>query len=250
VAEESRASQIERAIREVAGLDVMVEETDGTITLEGMVDSERDRQAAEDIAADLAGDADIDNALEVEDLLPVSVEAFASEERSAEVLEGLPEGGGAEIELNPDFTDQSLVRDPFSISGPRDGADDDEGADDGDRVYIPPTDPVSSTDARGEAVVLGGFGISATDDVGTDVLVDDHGYGDEAIADAVRRELREDAATTDLRVRVVVRDGVVHLHGAVPDLNDADAAEEVASRVTGVREIREELDVEADGPFR
>ena len=71
--EESRADQIERAIREVAELDVVVEESDGVITLEGIVDSERDREAAEDIAADLAGDAEIDNALEVQDTLPVSV---------------------------------------------------------------------------------------------------------------------------------------------------------------------------------
>jgi len=42
---------------------------------------------------------------------------------------------------------------------------------------------------------------------------------------------------------VVVRDGVVHLHGTVTDLDDADAAEEVASRIPGVREVREELDV-------
>jgi len=245
VVEESRAAQIERAIREVAGLDVVVEEADGTITLEGVVDSERDREAAEDIAADLAGDADIDNALEVEDLLPVSVEAFASEQRSAEVSERMPEAGEAKVELNPDFTDQSLAHDPFAVSGPTDGVDDGEDTHDGDRVYVPPTDPVSTVDQHGEAAILGGFGISATDDVGTDVLVDDHGYGDEAIADAVRRELREDASTTGLQVRVVARNGVVHLHGAVPDLDDADAAEEVASRVRGVREVREELDVEA-----
>jgi osmotically-inducible protein OsmY len=245
VAEESRASEIERAIRDVAGLDVVVEEAEGTITLEGMVDSERDRQAAEANAADLASDADIDNALEVEDLLPVRVEAFVSELRSAEVTERVPEAGEADVELNPDSTDQSLVRDPFAVSGPTDGVDDGEDADDGDRVYVPPTDPISSTDGHAQAVVLGGFGISATDDVGSDVLVDDHRYDDEAIADAVRRELREDAATTDLLARVVVRNGVVHLHDAVPDLDDADAAEEVASRVRGVREVREELDVEA-----
>ena len=43
--EESRAAQIERAIREVAGLDVVVEESDGVILLEGVVDSEREEQS-------------------------------------------------------------------------------------------------------------------------------------------------------------------------------------------------------------
>src|SRR3954453_6194902 len=78
MADESRAAQIERAIREIADLDVVVEDADGVITLEGIVDSERDREAAEDIAADLAGGASIDNALEVQDLLPVSVDTFSS----------------------------------------------------------------------------------------------------------------------------------------------------------------------------
>jgi len=68
--------------------------------------------------------------------------------------------------------------------------------------------------------------------------------GDEAIADAIRRELREDAATTDLRIRVVVRQGIVRLLGKVPTLDDADNAESVAARVAGVRELIEELDVE------
>src|SRR3954449_1723665 len=97
MAEESRASQIERAIREAADLDVVVEEADGVITLEGIVDSERDREAAEDIAADLAGDARIDNALEVQDLLPVSVDTFSSELRSAEIPEAASEAETVEI---------------------------------------------------------------------------------------------------------------------------------------------------------
>ena len=67
--------------------------------------------------------------------------------------------------------------------------------------------------------------------------------GDEAIADAIRRELREDALTTDLTIRVTVRDGVAHLRGSVPSLDDAESAEEVAGRVPGVREVIEELDV-------
>jgi osmotically-inducible protein OsmY len=243
MAEESKAARIERAIREVAELDVVVEDQGGTLVLEGIVDSERDRQAAEDIAADLAGDAEIDNALEVQDLLPVSVDAFSDEQRSADQPErpfGLGDDDGA---LNPDFTDQPQVRDAEAVSGPTDSVDD-EDEDDGNWAYVPPTDPVVTTDAHGQAVVLGGFGTSALDENDGEDLAENQGYGDEAVADAVRRALREDAATTELPVRVVVREGVVHLHGRVEDLDDADSAEEVASRVPGVREVLEELRVD------
>ncbi len=67
--------------------------------------------------------------------------------------------------------------------------------------------------------------------------------GDEAIADAIRRELREDAATTALAVDVAVYRGVARLRGTVQDIADAENAEEVAARVPGVLEVREELDV-------
>src|SRR5919204_2063333 len=56
------------------------------------------------------------------------------------------------------------------------------------------------------------------------------GPGDEALADAVRRELAEDSATTDLNIVVAVRNGVAHLRGRVSDLDDADNPESVAGR--------------------
>jgi osmotically-inducible protein OsmY len=118
------------------------------------------------------------------------------------------------------------------------------GADDpasgGDAVYSPPIDPVVTTDAHGRAHVLGGFGS------GEEVSVEpssDYRPGDEALADAVRRELAEDAATADLSIFVAVRNGVAHLRGQVADLDDADNAESVAARVPGIREVAEELDV-------
>src|SRR5438045_4522284 len=97
MAVESKAIQIERAIREVAGLDVVVEDQVATLVLEGIVDSERDRQAAEDIAADLAGDATIDNALEIQDVFPMSVDVFSDEIRSGDLTEdvdGITAAGG------------------------------------------------------------------------------------------------------------------------------------------------------------
>ncbi len=66
---------------------------------------------------------------------------------------------------------------------------------------------------------------------------------DEALADAIRRELREDALTTDLGVEVEVEQGVAHLRGVVGDIIDAENAEEVASRVPGVGEVVDELEI-------
>ena len=68
--------------------------------------------------------------------------------------------------------------------------------------------------------------------------------GDEAIADAIRRELREDSSTTALEITVDVFRGVARLRGKVADLADAENAEAVASMVPGVREVREELKVD------
>jgi osmotically-inducible protein OsmY len=108
-------------------------------------------------------------------------------------------------------------------------------------VYTPPDDPVITTDAHGRAQVLGGFG--EVDDVPVERSAMDGRPGDEALADAIRRELREDAATTDLEIFVAVREGVAHLRGRVADMDDAENAEAVAARVPGVREVVEELEV-------
>jgi osmotically-inducible protein OsmY len=61
---------------------------------------------------------------------------------------------------------------------------------------------------------------------------------------AVVRELREDAATTDLMITVSAANGYVRLRGSVPTIDDADNAQEVAARVPGVVEVIDDLDVQ------
>ena len=92
-----------------------------------------------------------------------------------------------------------------------------------------------------EPQVLGGFDSEPGITVERSAM--DNQPGDEALADAVRRELREDAATSELSIVVAVRQGVAHLRGRVTDLEDAENAEAVASRVPGIREVVEELEV-------
>lgn len=235
----SSAARIERQLAE-AGLQVTVEETDGSVLLTGVVDTAEAREAAAEIAAGVVPGRPIDNQLEVETVLPTDVDDFVGDESEAELPASLDEisaGGG---EIAPDFTDQLVLDDPIAAAG-----DPDSGADDpvasGDQVYSPPSDPVITTNARGEAVVLGGFGTDA--EVPVEPSAEDRQPGDEALADAIRQELREDAATTDLDILVAVRRGVAHLRGRVPGPEDAENAEEVAARVPGVREVVEELDV-------
>ena len=148
------------------------------------------------------------------------------------------EPGVRDETLTPgDFTDQPLLRDAGAAAGPSAGEDD--LVSEGGVSYVPPTDPVLTSGNQ----ILGGFRITSMDDVGV-ARSSDGSLGDEAIADAVRRELAEDAATTFLAVEVSVDGGIVRLTGSVPDIEDVENAEEVAGRVPGVEEVREEIAVE------
>lgn len=116
-----------------------------------------------------------------------------------------------------------------------------DGDTDGEPVF-PPTDPVLTIDERGDPQVLGGFNETSMEEV-TVARSTDGQPGDEALADAVRRELREDAMTTDLGVEVQVREGVAILRGPVADMVDAESAEEVAGRVPGVIEVMDRTEI-------
>jgi osmotically-inducible protein OsmY len=225
-----------------AGLQVVVEQSDGAVILSGIVDSEESRQAALDIVTQTAPPGTrIDDQLDIPDILPTGVDDYASQDPSAELADSeedlLADGG----ELEPDFTDQPGFSDPLLAAG-AESSEDEDLAESGE-VYTPPIDPVVTTDAHGAAQVLGGFGLDAEEDLSVERSAEDRAPGDEALAEAILRELAEDAATTDLNIRVFVRQGVAHLRGEVPDLDDADNAEAVAARVPGVREVVEELDV-------
>ena len=235
--ERSLAARIERELEQQGGINAVVEETREAIVLSGRVDTAEAKQAADDIAAALAGGKRIDNDLEVEAVSPQEVSNFyVGAAAAGDAPESVEELRDREAEVDADFTDQ-----PLDTSGlPMSGVDTLE---EGDTVYFPPTDPVITTDQRGNAQVLGGFTPTSTTSVEVERSASDGEFGDEAIADAIRRELREDAATTDLEIDVLVREGVVRLRGRVADVEDAENAEEVASRVPGVKEMVVELEV-------
>ncbi|HEY6958640.1 MAG TPA: BON domain-containing protein [Candidatus Limnocylindria bacterium] len=110
----------------------------------------------------------------------------------------------------------------------------DEEAAEGADPYFAPTDPVLNDRGR---EVIGGFDQTSMDDVAVERSTIDDEPGDEALADAVRRELREDALTSHLHVAVEVKRGVAFIRGAADDLEDGDDAADVASRVPGVQRV-------------
>ncbi len=208
------------------GLRVDVYQIDGALRLLGAVNSQETLELAGEVTASLAAGLFVQNDLTIESeratpgpvpMVPsVPTEGFE---------EPLPREGA--LELEPDFA-----------RGPTTESEDLEGA---EPVFVP-TDPVITTDEHGRAEILGGFGTDSMAEIEVEPSAEDALPGDEALAEAVQRELREDAATHGLGVDAFVRRGVVHLRGWVPDLEDADNAEAVASRVPGVREVIDETD--------
>ena len=231
-------SRIEQELERRAGINAAVEETAGTIVLSGLVDSAEARQAAEDIVAELAPPGTrIDNDLEVEQTLPVGTSSFyAGSAPSATTPDTVEEIRAADAEIEPDFTDQQLSTSGLEMAGVN-------RSDEADTEFFAPTDPVITSDARGEVEVLGGFNPDSMSNDAVNRSVSDGQIGDGALEDAVRRELLEDAATTALPLDVQAVNGVVYLRGEVEDVDDSDSAVEVASRVRGVREVIDETRV-------
>ena len=220
---------IARAIEETAGLILAVQEDGAGIVVSGIVDSEAERDAALDVARAMTDGTEVVDATEILGDLPDDIE------------EGLADisGDASDDTVEPgDFTDQNILRSAEEAGGPSTSFEDDE-VSDGATAYVPPIDPVGT-----QTEVIGGTQLSSMDSIEVDRSSDGQ-LGDEAIRDAVLRELLEDSATTHLRLDVAVVGGVVRLGGRVADIIDAEAAEEVAARVPGVVEVEERLDVEA-----
>lgn len=229
----------ERIEREIsrAGLDVIVEEDGARLVLTGMVSTERERDAAVDIARALAAGHDVDDGIEVAGALPAQIGSGSVDETEAAGFAGATAGLESDDALSAvDLQDRGTLVDPTAASGPSGTHDDD--VSEGGAVYVPSSDPVGTN-----REVIGGFQSDAMERVEVRRSALDGVTGDEALADAVRRELREDAATTDLDVFVEVQERVALLRGRVPMLQDAENAEAVAARVPGVAEVLEELSV-------
>ena len=97
-------------------------------------------------------------------------------------------------------------------------------------TWVPPTDPpvVADYDDPQGAQAAAGFGVTAED-----------------FEERIRAALRADAATTQYAdaLAIATRNGTVAVRGAVDDIDDTDNVIDVISRVTGVRDVIDELEV-------
>jgi osmotically-inducible protein OsmY len=218
-----------------AGIHIVVEPRGQTVYLSGEVDSDANRQAALDVAHAVADP----RGLKIEDTIDVLPQA--PQEAFGELAGGERDGFGY---LDPD-RDDNLALDP-GYDADADLTDDVGTTDAEESVaeavpFFPPTDPVvRPSDDEEQLAVLGGFEATAMDDDAVAGASFDNRPDDDISAD-VLRELREDSLTTELIIQAITRNGVVHLRGEVPTLEDAENAEAVAARVAGVKEVQEEL---------
>ena len=232
------STEIEDEIERLAGVHAIVELSEHQVILTGMVETNGERQAAIDIVTELLPEHQVVDDLEVVSVLPDKLPGLDIEEAPAGPWPAATPQTEDDESLEPgDFTDQEVLANPYGAAGPH-GVAIDEEISEGDEAYVPPIDPVFSP----EGGVIGAFALSSEPvEVARSAL--DNDLGDEAIADAVRLELLEDAATTDLTLEVEVENGIVTLRGLVQTLDDAENAEAIAARVPGVLDVVDEMTV-------
>jgi osmotically-inducible protein OsmY len=234
-----------RALSEEMSLPLRITQSGDSLVLTGEADSDAAKAEAEATVQEIFPGVKVVNRLTVNEHLRPPRDAYVDHDRPSDHRrprgsESLEMAEGHELDYG--FDDQPLETNPINVAD--ESVYDLDAPAEPDATYFAPTDPVMGTDDQGGPEILGGFEPSSTSDVDeVDRSTLDWKLGDEAIADAVRRELREDAETTGLSLTVHVVNGVVRLRGRVADLTDAEDAEEVAGRVPGVREVIDETTV-------
>ncbi|GAC1399559.1 MAG: hypothetical protein NVSMB52_13070 [Chloroflexota bacterium] len=231
--QESAATRIQRRLADEFGWSIQVEEHGDAFHLMGSIDSADVAVTIQQVVLAMAHGKGVENYLIIERATPDDVLRPDGELSHANDTND----GIAMIEARTDLS-QVFFAQPLDAN-----ATDVSDVSEADTVYFPPTDPVVKADDHGNLQVVGGWTQTTMTSDEVDPSVEGSREGDGAIADAIVRALAEDAATTDLNVDVLVRDGVAYLRGTVRDMQDVENAEEVAARFPGVIDVVEELTV-------
>lgn len=230
------AHAIELRLVDEAGLFLSARVQGTVATLEGLVESYEQLEAALDIVSGMDGIERVENAIDVEEF----------DSQNDRLLTPIREATPAN-DSEANFEAGSLAQPAYPRRRPYrardlDATDNSMVAAEEGVPYIPP----SARTARA-AETEGGFGADERDDENEfDEPVEMSNVGEEVEADAeddlaarVLDELAGDPATAHLALRVDTRGGVVWLRGRLRTVDEADAADAVVRRVTGVRDVRE-----------
>ena len=189
---------------------------------------------AEDLGRELAGDKadgedrawltedELDEGDEVSDTAMYEGEADSSAEGSLESL--------TELELRAGETNNADIAAEEGLT------------------WVPPVDPpVIPSDSPEGIEIAAGFGTTGLDgqideDHRAEYLTDE-----DSMSARVREALRADAATSRYADYLAIANasGVIAIRGVVDDIEDTDNVLEVAGRVSGVRDVIDEMDVRA-----
>jgi len=221
---------VEGALATLSLEALVVHIVDGVVHVGGQVASAQMRREAEARALSVPGIGKVVNEIQVvaaEYLEPTFASAEDQTDVSALTFQRPAEREGPE----PDFTDDIGSESMAESAGEAE-------------PFFPATDTVVKPRKRTDEGVewVGGFAPTAdTLPLEPEAHPRRQQLEDSEIAEDVRLALEEDAATTDLDIHVHVRRGIVYLRGVVSTIEDVEAAETAASRVPGVIEVREEL---------
>jgi len=233
--EESREAILEDFQRTLDANDLIgvgFEVRDGTLFVAGTVETDEAHQAVLDLATPVVErlGLQLDDSVLVQSAEPDS--AFTDDDEETLDFGYVP----ADSDLNGEV-DETLDLEPDYAEDP--GTVDLAEIHEQEDTFFAPTDTVVRTSNDYDGVdVLGGFSDTSmdTEAAGTGPLATD-----DLLGQFVLRELREDAYTSDMDIRVFVDGSVVTVRGVVDTLEDAEYVESVAGRVPGVEEVREEL---------
>jgi hypothetical protein len=157
----------------------------------------------------------------------------------------------AEYEGEPAISptgDEALRLDDLTDSELREGETSDatEATEEG-LTWVPPTDPpvVPDFDDPQGVKVAAGFGVSADDEPFDSSHRAELLTAEDDTDARVREALLADAATSAYAESLIIgsRDGTIVVRGVVDDIDDTDNIVDVITRVTGVDEVIDELEV-------
>lgn len=224
-------TRVEAALAPFALRPVNVTVDDGVVYLSGTVESGLEKQQVERTVEEVAGVKKVVNNLLIGEVVPMRLDAEGQPIEDPDFVE-LEE---FESEIEPDLEDDIGTTDVMETTS--------EG-----EPFFPPTDPVELPVERGRRgiEVIGGFAPTADDNLGPDEPpghLPPVYFSDDEVADAVRSALRRNSFTSNLVLRVGVRNGIAYVRGQVQSIEDVEQVEQVVAEVPGVLEVREELEI-------